>query len=51
MGVKKVSASSMNKNEAPQINPAIAYIATQGLFVLGTCVVKLLVTHSALDDY
>ena len=33
IGVKKVSASSINKKEAPQINPAIAYIATQGFLV------------------
>jgi hypothetical protein len=37
IGVKKVSASSINKKEAPQINPAKAYIATQGF-----CLVALI---------
>jgi hypothetical protein len=46
-----VSASSINKKEAPQINPAIAYIATQGFFVLEPKFVKLFVTHSTLENY
>jgi hypothetical protein len=45
-----VSASSINKKEAPQINPAIAYIATQGLFTPSPCFVKLFVTHPAFDN-
>jgi hypothetical protein len=33
-GVKKVRESSINKKEAPQIKPAIEYIATQGFLVV-----------------
>ena len=50
IGVKKVSASSINKKEAPQISPAIAYIATQGFFALEPGLVKLFLTHPALDN-
>jgi hypothetical protein len=45
-GVKKVRANSINKKEAPQINPATAYIAIQGFLVVE--LVKLFVTDSAL---
>lgn len=53
IGVRAVRAYSTNRNEPPQIRPAIEYMASQGLVVPAVIYLALVVvylSHSALSQ-